>query len=151
MTSERKVLLARPHTFIVSEMRPFLEQAGFAPAKLESLAELDSGRLGTLSGAIISTAVVSSVGASAEEVFAAVRRKYPRLPILFAGLTDFALMKTAVERVVKSVHDHVEVLPISSSTEAHAGLGRENVFPVLRKEDLASAVVAEKIVRRHFR
>lgn len=40
---------------------------------------------------------------------------------------------------------------IAASTETHAGLGRENVFPVLPKEDLASADVRENIVRRHFR
>lgn len=154
MTVGKKVLLARPHSFIVSEMRPFLENAGFTPVKLERLTDLESGTVGTLSGAIISTAVVSSVGASAEEVFAALRRKFPRLPILFAGLTEFPTMKGAVERVTKPVHGNAEVLPIAASTESHPRLGRENVFVVLHKDDLApgeAASLAERILRKHFR
>ncbi len=154
MPVAKKILLARPHSFIVSEMRPFLEKAGFAPVKLESLTDLESGTVGSLSGAIISTAVVSSVGASPEEVFAAVRRKYPRLPVLFAGLTEFPTMKGAVERVIKPFHSDAQVLPIAASTESHPALGRENAFVVLRKEDLApgeAAGLAERILRKHFR
>lgn len=37
MAIAKKVLLARPHSFVVSEMRPFLEKSGFAPTKLENL------------------------------------------------------------------------------------------------------------------
>lgn len=35
MALNKKILLARPHSFIVSEMRPFLEKGGFSPSKLE--------------------------------------------------------------------------------------------------------------------
>lgn len=154
MPIAKKVLLARPHSFIVSEMRPFLERSGFAPAPLENLAALNAGSPGALSGAIISTAVLSSVGASADEVFAALRKKYPRVPVLFAGLTEFPMMKGVVERVVKALHPGAEVLPIETATESHPGLGRDNVFLVLRKEDLAPgepAALAERILRKHFK
>ena len=154
MPVAKKVLLARPHSFIVSEMRPFLEKTGFTPVKLERLTDLELGTVGSLSGAIISTAVVSSVGASAEEVFAALRRKYPRLPVLFAGLTKFPTMKSTVERVTKPLHGNAEVLPIAASTESHPALGSENIFVVLRKEDLApgdTASLAERILRKHFK
>lgn len=154
MALNKKILLARPHSFIVSEMRPFLEKGGFAPSKLESLAELVQGNPGTFSGAVISTAVISTVNATAEEVFTAVRKRYPRLPVLFAGLTEFPMMKSAVERIVANTHPGAEILPIASATENHPGLGRENVFLVLRKEDLAAGApseLAERILRKHFR
>jgi len=154
MPVTKKVLLARPHSFIVSEMRPFLERSGFAPLPLENLAALEAGTVGSLSGAIISTAVLSSVGASADEVFTALRKKYPRLPVLFAGLTDIPMMKGIVERIVKALHPGADVLPIAATTDSHPGLGRENVFLVLRKEDLAPgepAALAERILRKHFK
>ena len=153
MSVAKKVLLARPHFFIVAEMRPFLEKAGFAPSKLETLADLGGETHGFLSGAVISTAVVSSVGASVEEVFSAVRAKYPRLPILFAGLLDFPTMKSAVERYVKSHHADAEILPIAAQTESHPGLGKKSVFLVLTKENLASEearALAQRVLRKHF-
>lgn len=154
MSITKKVLLARPHSFIVSEMKPLLEKSGFVPAKLDSLQALDSGSLGFMSGAVVSTAVVSTISATADEVFVALRHKYPKLPILFAGLTEFSLMKNGIERIVRRVHPNAEVLPFSEATESHPGLGRENVFLVLRKGDMSdgpSANLAERILRKHFK
>lgn len=154
MAINKKTLLARPHTFIVSEMRPFLEKSGFAPSKLDSLGDLQHGNVGTFNGAVISTAVISSVNASAEEVFTALRQRNPKLPVLFAGLTEFSMMKSTVERIVGKIHPNAEILPIAASTENHPGLGKENVFLVLRKEDLAAGApseLAERILRKHFR
>jgi hypothetical protein len=56
--------------------------------------------------------------------------------------------------VVGRLHPGAEVLPFSSASENHPGLGRENVFLVLRKEDMApgsAAETAERILRKHFR
>lgn len=36
----KNVLLARPHSFIVSEMKPFLEQNGYVPKKLETIDDI---------------------------------------------------------------------------------------------------------------
>jgi hypothetical protein len=154
MSAEKKVLLARPHSFIVSDMKPFLEKSGFLPVRLDALSALDSGISGTMSGAVISTAVLSTINASAEEVFSALRKKYPRLPVIFAGLTEFSMMKSAVERVVGRLHPGAEVRPFSGTSENYPGLGRENVFLVLRKEDMApgpAAEAAERVLRKHFR
>lgn len=154
MSISKKVLLARPHSFIVSEMRPFLEKGGFASSKLDSLSALDFRTLGAMNGAVISTAVISSVNATAQEIFATLRKNYPKLPVLLAGLTEFPTMKIAVERVVKGIHPDAEILPFTTATESHPGLGRENVFLVLRREDLAAgaaAELAERILRKHFK
>ncbi len=40
MAIEKRVLLARPHAFIVSEMRPFLVGAGYVPVRVETLEQL---------------------------------------------------------------------------------------------------------------
>lgn len=150
----KNVLLARPHGFIVSEMLPFLTGAGYAPQRLGSLAELETLSAGSYSGVIISNAVISSINATAEEVFTAIRKKMPRVPVIFAGLTEFALAKGAVARAVKSLHANAEVYPIDNATLAQAGLGAENTFVVLTKDDFASAAalsIAEKILQKHFR
>lgn len=146
----KKVLLARPHTFIVAEMRPFLERGGYQPTRLESLDDMRTGKLGSFSGAIISTAVVSSIAAKPAEVFAALRQHYPALPVMFAGLTDFDATLPTLQRIVQDVHSGATILPFDSRAENHPGLGGRDVFLFLNKEDLAGSA-AENILRRHFR
>jgi hypothetical protein len=149
-----QVLLARPHAFIVAEMLPFLSRALYAPKRLDSLVELESLNPSSFAGVVISTAVISSINASADEVFTAVRRKMPRVPIIFAGLTEFSIAGPAVERIVKKIYPAAEVVPVSSSTADSRDLGRDHVFVVMNKEDLGggSALAnAEKILRKHFR
>lgn len=149
MTSTRRVLLARPHAFIVDQMKPFLADAGFAPEAANTLAEVGA-RSAATRGAIISTAVVSSVAADAATVFAELRRASPRLPVLFAGLTDLDMMKAAVLRIVRPLHPDAEVVGIDEAEQAR--LGSANVFVVLRKEDLAPGKVdtAISVLQRHF-
>lgn len=146
----KKVLLARPHAFIVAEMRPFLERTGYLPTRLESLDDLDPGKLGSFSGAIISTAVVSSIPAKPAEVFAALRKHYPSLPVLFAGLTEFESTLPSIQRIVHELHPAATILPFNDKAEAHPRLGERDVFLFLNKEDIAGSA-AEKILRRHFR
>lgn len=150
MAIGKKVLLARPHAFIIAEMRPFLERSGYQPVKLESIGDIQSGKLGVFSGAIISTAVVSSIAEKPAEVFAELRKKYPSLPVIFAGLTEFSSTIPAIERIVHALHSGAEIVPLSANTEDHPRLGERDVFLFLSKDDIASTA-AERILRRHFR
>lgn len=146
----KKVLLARPHAFIVSEMRPFLERNGYQPTRLENLDDLHPGKLGTFSGAIISTAVVSSIPAKPAEVFAALRKSYPSLPVIFAGLAGFDSTLPTIQRIVHDIHPGSTILPLDARAETHARLGERDVFLYLNKDDLANGSAAG-ILRRHFR
>lgn len=146
----KKVLLARPHAFIVAEMRPFLERTGYQPTRLEKLDDMQSGKLGTFSGAIISTAVVSSIPAKPADVFASLRQHYPSLPVIFAGLTEFDSTQPTIQRIVHELHPGAAILPFDKRAGEHPGLGGRDVFLFLNKEDIAAAG-AETILRRHFR
>lgn len=146
----KKILLARPHSFIVSEMKPFLERNGYQPVKLESLDDIHPGKLGTINGAIISTAVVSSITAKPAEVLAALRKHYPALPVLFAGLTDFDSTLPTLQRIVQDTHAGATILPFNSSAENHPRLGERDVFLFLSKDDIASEA-SGNLLRHHFR
>lgn len=150
MTTSRPVLLARPHAFIVSEMRPFLERAGFAPVKLERLDDLEAGAGGPFAAAVISTAVVSPIQASAAEVFERVRRRYPRLPVIFAGLTEFESMRSLIEQAIRNSSAGLAILPVSAETAEHPRLGSPDVVLALRKDDLsgAAAELTARILKR---
>jgi AmiR/NasT family two-component response regulator len=150
MAIEKRVLLARPHAFIVSQMRPFLLDAGYTPVGVQDLVELDDQLVTPLKGAIISTAVTSTIDADASAVFRMVRQKQPRLPIVFAGMADAATMKVVAERAVaEMVSGPIVVGPGGY----RAGADRSSTFLILRKDDLLSAAsieLATRALRSHL-
>lgn len=153
MAIERKVLLARPHAFIVAEMKPLLERAGFAPAPLPALSELADGTWNAARGAVISTAVSSTIAESADTVFATLRRHAPRMPVVFAGLTDFDVARRTIERIVLPLAPNATILPIDAGSKRPAGLGRADVFLYIQKENLKTPeglAQAERMLHRHF-
>lgn len=148
----KNILLARPHPFIVSEMKPFLEENGFEAVKAERLSDLAALASGA-SGAIISLAVSSAVSESAEEVFAELRRQQPKMPVLFAALLDYAKMKSSLERLAKVTGVTANVLGVERDSEAHPRLGKPETFLYVSKDDLASSerkALAARMVQRHF-
>ena len=152
MAVEKPVLLARPHAFIVNQMRPFLLEAGYAPLGAQSLEHLAEVLKGSFRGAIISTAVSSTVAADAATVFRLVREKWPTLPVVFAGMADAATMRLTAERAVKAL---VSSPVLATPQDYRAGLAqdRPSTFLVLRKEDLlpgASHEAALRALRSHF-
>lgn len=152
MTSERRVLLARPHAFIVNEMRPFLIEAGYMPVRIGSVEQLAHELASPARGAVISTAVTSSLGLDAGAVFRKVREFSPNLPVVFAGMADLATMEATVMRAVKDLHPEAR-------TQGAAGFrmtrswDRTSNFLILRKEDLQQGALHEaaiSAIRAHF-
>lgn len=146
MAVEKRVLLARPHAFIINQMRPFLLEAGYTPVGAQSLDHLAQELVGTFQGAIISTAVSSAVNADAAAVFRLVREKLPRLPIVFAGMADAATMKLSADRAVKAL---VSTPTIASPQDLGfaTAADRTSTFLVLRKEDLMPGGTQEAAMR----
>jgi hypothetical protein len=148
MAQTQRVLLARPHAFIVDEMKPFLLECGYTPVKVSSIDELASvladPAQATLNGAVISTAVSSSIGADAATVFARLRERAPNLPVMFAGMADVATIRTTAGRAVG---------PVLSDAAFHEAAAwplrfdRRREFLVLRKEDLTSADARQRAAR----
>lgn len=146
------VLLARPHTFIVSEMKPFLEEAGFKVSKAERVTELADLSRGCV-GAVISLAVSSSMDASAEDVIKHLRQARPTLPLLFAALLPYAKAKESLERIGKQAGLSPKVLGLDDGGLNRSELGSPTGLLYLSKDDLAGPVTRQQAVlaiRRHF-
>jgi hypothetical protein len=149
----KTVLLARPHPFIVAEMKPFLEENGYKADKLENLGNLPALARGA-AGAIISLAVSSSVGESAEDVFLQLRKDAPRVPVLFASMLSLDNARPGIERIAKKAGVQANILGVDATSDAAAQLGRQETFLYFSKDDLASPerrVMALRLIRRHFR
>jgi hypothetical protein len=149
----KTVLLARPHPFIVAGMRPFLEQGGYAAAKVENLADLAAQARSSV-GVVISLAVSSSLGETAGEVFARVRDEVARVPVVFAAILAFDQSKAGLERLAAHADVDATILGVSLANENAAALGRPNTFVYISKEDLVDPTrraIALRMVQRHFR
>jgi hypothetical protein len=145
MTPLRRVLLARPHAFIVNEMRPFLVTAGFAPVRIDGMEQLDQELRLPAQGAIISTAVTSPLGADAATVFRKIRESNASLPVVFAGMADLATMEAVVMRTVKELHPDARAVGPAGFRLVRP-LDRASTFLILRKEDLQPGAMQEAAI-----
>lgn len=149
----KTVLLARPHPFIVAEMKPFLEHSGYLAAKLESLADLAT-QARSSAGVVISLAVSSSLGETAAEVFTRLRQAAPRAPVLFAAMLGFDKSQDSLERLAKNAGIQATILGVATGNENVAALGKSDTFLYISKDDLADTTrraIASRMVQRHFR
>lgn len=149
----RTVLIARPHTFIVSVMKPFLEEGGFGTDKLEHINGLPKQSSG-ISGAVISLALSSSITESADEVFLKLKRVTARVPVLFAAMLPLEQARPALERIAKQAGIQANILGVDATPAETAQLGRQEAFLYLSKDDLTvpeRRAIAARMIQRHFR
>lgn len=149
----KTVLLARPHPFIVAEMRPFLEQGGYAAAKLENIADLATQTRSSV-GVVISMAASSSLGKSAAETFTQLRQDVPRVPVMFAAILSFDASLSGLKRIAEHAGVQATILGVSAGNENAAALGKPDTFLYISKDDLADPAlraIASRMVQRHFR
>ncbi|MEW6430782.1 MAG: hypothetical protein AB1730_04675 [Myxococcota bacterium] len=97
-----KALLARPHDFIVDDMRRWLAALGLQPVRLSTLADLEQHAPADVRALVISTAVTSSVKATVAEALAAVRRRFAGTPLLLAGLASVASARVGLEAELRA-------------------------------------------------
>lgn len=146
------VLIARPHPFIVSAMKPFLEELGFTTAKLERVGEL-AALAPRATGTVISLALSSPIPESAEEVFSQLRRAATRVPVLFASMLDIGQATAALQQIARRHDFPASILGAKTPATAWASLGRQETFVYLSKEDLEARdrrEILAQMVRRHF-
>lgn len=149
----KTVLIARPHTFIVSVMKPFLEELGYGTRKLEHIGELASLSRGA-TGAVISLALSSSIAESAQDVFAQLRSAAPQVPVLFAAMLTFEQARPALERIAQSAGLAPTLFGVDAAASVAESLGRQETFLYFSKDDLtvpARRAVAARLIQRHFR
>lgn len=137
-----KVLLARPHDFIVAHMRTAVSAVGLEPEVLTALAQLETLRAADFAGAVISLAATSSVPATALEVFAAVRKKWPTKPIALSGLSSISSARAGLPAELK----HLRLRSVSDPVERSL-----NAVLYVTDVDLKqTAQQAQQALRAHF-
>lgn len=119
----KKVLLARPHPFIVKEMKPLLDQCGYEVLKPENTSDMVA-QAKSCDAAVISLAVVSNMGATAEEVLSEIHKANPKIPIIFASLLPFERVVSTISQMLDKVGIVARVIgasPTAASSSTKAG------------------------------
>ncbi|MGX5913967.1 hypothetical protein ACR0ST_04480 [Aliidiomarina sp. Khilg15.8] len=131
------ILLARPHPFIVSEMAPFLQEAGYAVSKLTNSKDLPQFAK-THDAAVISTALVSSISDTAEEIIQQLRQAKPRMPLILAGLLSADQAERGIKKLMKPYAEAVTIYTTQSQS-GDARLGQPQSVIYLNKDDFTDA------------
>jgi len=147
------ILLARPHPFIVAEITPLLGELGYEPIRLASLADLGRMVPAGLRGAIISLAISSSVGATAAETVDALGRRFPGLPLVFAGMIGIDMAAQNIGRLfadgtaplVVGVDGPVGARMVAGSKAACLYVSKEQI------SDTTRHTAIKAMLKAHFR
>ena len=140
----KMVLLARPHPFIVNEMKPMLEQSGYRVSKPSSLDGV-GGMVNESAAAVISLALVSDMTESAEEVLGVMLRKKPTLPIVFASMLAFDRAVPAISQMAKHMGINAKVIGITSPAKVTAGTDSNKTFFYLSKDNLSDPTLRNQV------
>jgi len=149
----KTVVLARPHPFLVSDMRPWLEGAGFGVSKPEKADDLISLARGCRA-AVVSLALTSPTGMSVDDVLQVLKNEAPDARLLFASLLPFEKAKPAIVSLAVRLGMQPSVVHLGASKEANQSLlGRRDTWGYLAKDDLADSVLrmfASNLMLKHF-
>ena len=133
--SKKRILLARPNSFIVKSMKQLIEDAGYVPTPLDSLDQISDYNSGEIGGFVISTGVSSVVKASYSEAIVKAMSTHPDRPIMLASLIDPELVKNTVLRKFKDQALERKMLSISEGSEVGRLEAQKHIL-ILEKKDI---------------
>lgn len=148
-----RVLLVRPNDFILDSMVALMVRLGFEPLRVASPKELEVISLGGVVGAVISTAVTSTMAMSFVEAVQLLRRRAPALPLIATTMVrEVAKASSVVEGELAELQPRMRALAISPATLTNAALGTSQVVLVLRKDDAeAGTPLVDNALVQHLR
>ncbi len=149
MADTNKVILARPNPFIVDQMKDFLQMCGYSPSPIKDLHDIENMPSEGVVGAVVSTTVVSSVGESAEDVIAALRKHFGNIPVIFASMVPEETIEETLKRKLSKVSDNPHVISVKKGFLDHS-LGEADTFLVVSQADFEDQQFAAKVVEKHF-
>jgi len=149
MALKNKVVLARPNPFIVDEMKGFLVNCGYEPVPIKDLKDLLNIDAAEVAGAVVSNTVVSSVGEKTEEVIAALRQKFPEVPVAIASMVAEDAIEDMLTHKLEKVSANPKVISVAKGLLDHS-LGTADTFLVVTQEDMKDMTTSGKIIEQHF-
>ena len=134
--NSKNVILARPNTFILKSMKQLLKDCNCIPTPINRLSMLNEFNSNQVSGVVVSTAVISSVGEDLEVVIKAVAERYTGVPILMASMIGLDKIKDVIDLKLKKMD--LDFTLISAKDAYESGpVNPKNQIIVLEKKDIS--------------
>lgn len=121
---KNKVLLARPSSFIVNDMKRLMTEMGYRPTPISRLSDVGKMPLKEILGAVVSNQLSSSIPEDYKEVILEIKRVNPSMPVLLASLVEFTGIEKGLRAkfegtpfVFFAVHDVARKLVFNTSTD----------------------------------
>lgn len=153
MSTEKIVLMARPHPFIMEPMSEFIQRNGYIPRSLTNLDELKRVAMVAVQGAVISLATVATIQESYLQVLQEIRKMFPKLPVVFATMGDAEQMAVSLTAIISTHIPGSTIVTIQSAETSIETLGSAATFLLVHLDDLktpARAVKVDRLLQAHF-
>ncbi len=132
----KKMILARPSSFIVNEMTNMVEQAGLKPIPLQILLELDHYHPDDVGGVVVSSSTTSVVKESFQEVLYRTYAKFPGKPVFLASMIEIARMEGMVKQRLKGLGISRALISVSDAVNRKDRIDFNKELVVIQKQDL---------------
>ncbi|MFO0601092.1 MAG: hypothetical protein U0228_37635 [Myxococcaceae bacterium] len=143
-----KVLLIRPNDFIADAMVSLVVRLGLEALRIRTPAELAKADLAEVVGAVVSTAVTSTMPMSFPEAIASLRR---RAQVPLVATTMLKDEKKALDFVLAELGNESGFVPFGTTARSPSVLGTPAGVLVLRKDEVeAPTPQLLEVLERHF-
>lgn len=143
-----KVLLIRPNDFIADAMVSLVVRLGLEALRIRTPSELAKAELAEVVGAVVSTAVTSTMPMSFAEAVASLRRR-SQVPLV--ATTMLKDERKALDFVLAELGSTSGFVPFAATSLAPRALGTSTSVLVLRKDEVeAPTPLTLELLARHF-
>lgn len=149
----KKILLARPNSFIVTEMKKFISACNYTATPIADVSEFNNYNPSEIGGIVISTALNSSIKEEYAEVVKLASERFNGIPILLASLIDFDRVNASVNYNLGKSDLQYDLLSISTAAEKTFVNSKSDLI-VIEKDDLVNADKYDttlKTIRSYFK
>ncbi|MFY0601122.1 MAG: hypothetical protein JXR03_15705 [Cyclobacteriaceae bacterium] len=135
MNSDRIVLLARPSSLLIENMKRLMESASLSPEPLRSLEKMGEYNQENLAAIVISTAISSPVKESYCEVVERSKELFSGTPIFLASYANIRRTKLIAETKFKERGIKFELISTAEAKGLNVFDARKTIV-IITKEDL---------------
>jgi hypothetical protein len=144
--STKRILLARPNSFIVDEMKRLIADSGYTPTPINDLEELMQYDTAEIGGAVISTAFSSTVKEDYHEVVKAVIEKFTGIPVMLATLIDVEAIRKAIDLKFEAIGLDFEMHSMEMAGAKGMLTPRKDMI-IIQKNDIADEAVYARTLK----
>lgn len=134
----KKVILARPSSLMVNNMKKLMAEIKVTPIPLGSMEELGNLSKAGVVGVVVSTALTSTVKMTYPEVIEYFNREFPEIPIFIASFTNFKRTKIIVESTLEKNGVPLSVVSLNQARQSDH-LDFKSTAIVITNEDISES------------